>query len=90
MKNFNLIPNVNLIPGLVIILLLAVIMQTYMLHDCSERLKSQRVSIRQELFQELDSMAWEYEVHPNTKYVTGVKRYYKCNVIKLHIENEIK
>lgn len=76
--------------GVVIFLLIAVSFQTYMLHHCSERLKSQRVTIRQELFQELDSMAWEYEVHPNTKYVTGIKRYYKCNVIKLHIENEIK
>jgi len=75
---------------LVIVLMLAVIMQTYMLHDSSERLKTLRVSIRHELFQELDSIAWEYEVHPNTKYVTGRKRYYKCNVVKLHIENEIK
>lgn len=82
--------NPKLILGLVIGLMLTVIMQTYMLHDCSERLKSQRVNIRQELFQELDSMAWEYEVHPNTKYVTGVKRYYKCDVIKLHIQKEIK
>ena len=75
--------------GIMIILMCVVILQTYMLHDCSERLKIQKETYRRELFQELDSMAWVYEVHPNTKYVTGVKRYYKCDVIKKLIEQEL-
>ncbi len=75
---------------LTIILLSFIVMLTYMLHDSSERLRTQEADIRKELFEELDSLAWEYEVHPSTKYVTGVKRYYKCSVIKLRIQNEIK
>ena len=80
----------NFLLGMMIVLMVAVILQTYMLHDCSERLKTVKQTTRQELFIELDSMAWEYEVHPNTKYVTGVKRYYKCDVIKKRIEQETK
>jgi len=75
--------------GMMVLLMIVVVLQTYMLHDCSERLKIQKETYRRELFQELDSMSWEYDVHPNTKYVTGVKRYYKCDVIKKLIEKEI-
>lgn len=78
----------NFLLSMMVLLMVVVIFQTYIVHDCAERLKIVKETTRQELFLELDSMAWEYEVHPNTKYVTGVKRYYKCDVIKKLIEQE--
>ena len=72
------------------VVLLVMVVNTYFLHHATEKLKVQEVTIRRELFKELDSMAWVYNVHPNTKYVTGTKRYYKCDVVKKRIEQELK
>ena len=72
------------------VLCLVSVINTYFLHDATERLKTIKKDTTLEIYQELDSIAWEYNVSPNKTYVTDVKRYYKCDVIKKRIEQEIR
>lgn len=80
----------NFLLSLTILLMVVVLFQTYIVHDCSERLKTVKKDVRIEVYEELNRIAWDSTVSINKQHVTGVTRYYKCDVIKKRIEQELK
>lgn len=63
---------------------IVVILNTWLLHDASEQLKIYNLDkevIRQEIYAELDSMAWNYDIDANRRYVLNKDHVFRCGVI---------
>lgn len=85
--------NENFLYGLLITLALLFAGNSFLLHTSAEKLeqaKQHKLEIRQEIFAELDSMAWNYQVDDNRRYVLNQDHVFRCETLRQYIKQNLK
>jgi len=66
-----------------------VFMNSILLHYASEKIKTleaNKASLKIDLYNELNNIAWDSTVSINRQHVLGITRYYDCDAVKTKIE----
>ena len=77
----------------VILLMMVSIVNTVFLRKANVIIANHKIEIqdaKQEVYEYLNTIAWDSTVSKNKQHVTGITRYYKCDAVKKEIEKHIK